>query len=411
VGGFLTQCIFQIALRKLGENRKSAAEVLKDSIEKEKSDALFTHFNEFMDNWLTEPVKLAVTGKSRVGKSAFINAIRNLKSGDPGFANTSSFGNTTKHATVFEYPGNPKITLHDLPGFGTTNIPTKQYKEEMELHKYDYVLIFIRHIEENDMYIARKLKEINKPFCFVRSKYDLDIEYAKNDGEPEAEAIEKLKSKSLDILRQEGFKEVNFYVISNRSRRIGDFNDLVLYIQSNLPKMKCDVDMYPLMREFTDDINSIYKKFKDRIWDISLASAGPAATPVPGLDVVLDLALICKEIWLYHNAFGFGQQIVKDISKHDYLRKKLSASSIIEIEAANEAMEGFVIIQLGKLQTLMAVQNTLGVIPPFIGPVVSGSTAGKVTHNLLTRILDGCRDDAKLVYSHLMKVNAEVSFS
>jgi uncharacterized MnhB-related membrane protein len=62
VGGFLTQCIFQIALRKLGENRKSAAEVLKDSIEKEKPDALFTHFNEFMDNWLTEPVKLAVTG-------------------------------------------------------------------------------------------------------------------------------------------------------------------------------------------------------------------------------------------------------------------------------------------------------------------------------------------------------------
>jgi hypothetical protein len=68
-----------------------------------------------------------------------------------------------------------------------------------------------------------------------------------------------------------------------------------------------------------------------------LASAGSAATPVPGLNIVLDLALICKEIWLYRNAFGFGQQIVKEISKHDYLRKKLSASSIIEIEAANEA--------------------------------------------------------------------------
>ena len=175
--------------------------------------------------------------------------------------------------------------------------------------------------------------------------------------------------------------------------------------------MKCDAGMYSLFREFTDDIDSKYKIFKDRIWDVSLASAGSAATPVPGFNIVLDLALICKEIWLYRNAFGFGQQIVKEISKHDYLRKKLSASSIIEIEAANEAMERCVTIQLGKLRTLMAVQNTLGVTPLSIGPVVSGSTAGKVTHNLLTRILDGCRDDAKLVSSHLMKVNAEVSFS
>jgi hypothetical protein len=129
------------------------------------------------------------------------------------------------------------------------------------------------------------------------------------------------------------------------------------------------------------------------------------------LDVVLNLAPICKEIWFYHNTFGFGQQSVKDISKHDYLRKKLSASSIIEYEAANEAMQRFVVIQLGKLRTLMTEQSAFGPIPAFFGPVVCGLTAGKVTHNLLNRILDDCRDDAKLVYSHLMKVNAEVSFS
>ena len=84
-----------------------------------------------MDKWKNEPGELAVTGKSGVGKSAFINAICNLKPGDPGFATTSSFGNTTEDATVFEYPGNPKITLHDFPGFGTTNFPTNEYEEKM----------------------------------------------------------------------------------------------------------------------------------------------------------------------------------------------------------------------------------------------------------------------------------------
>jgi len=359
-------------------------------------------------------VKLAVTGKSGVGKSSFINAIRNLKPGDQGFTTTSSYGNTTKHATVFKYPGNKKITLHDLPGFGTTQFPKHEYEERMELHKYDYDLIFVGNIEENDIEIAKKLKEMDKSFCFVRSKLDLDVENAKNDGEPEAEVIEKIKSKALDILWQKGFKEASFFVISNRTRRIGHFNELVSHIQSTLPRLKCDAVMLSLLGELSDDIiDSKYKMLKERIWKVSVTSAERTArtAPNPDLHVKLNIAIICEEILIYHNTFGFGQQSVKEISKQYYIRKKLSASSIIGIEAANEAMQKFVIIQLGKLRTLLAVQSIYDIIFPIIGSVVSGLTAGKVTHNLLTRILDGCRDDAKLVYSHLMIVNAQVSFS
>ena len=411
MGGLLTPCIFQIGLGELDENRKSAVEELKNSIEKEGLNAAFTHFNETMDNWKNEPVKLAVTGKSGVGKSSFINAIRNLKSDDPGFATTSGSGNTTQHATVYKFPGNKMITLHDLPGFGTTQFPKNEYEEKMGLHNYDYCLIFVGNIEENDIDIAKKLKEMDKPFCFVRSKIDIDIENAKTDGEPETEVIKKIMLKSLDILKHAGIKEARFFVISNRSRRIGHFNELVSYIQSNLPKLKCDAVMFSLLGELTDDIiDSKYKMLKERIWKVSVASASLAATPVPGLDVVLNLALICKEILLYHNTFGFGQQIVMEISKDEYLRKKLSASSIIEIEAANKAMHVFVIIQLGKLGALMTIQSALDFIFPIIGSIVSGATAFAVTHNLLNRILDGCRDDAKLVYSHFMNVNAQVSF-
>jgi len=409
--GGLTLCIFQIGLGELDENRKSAVEELKDSIEKEGLDAAFIHFNETMDNWKNEPVKLAVTGKSGVGKSSFINAIRNLKLGDPGFASASYSGNTTKEATVYKYPGNKKITLHDLPGFGTTEFPKNEYEKTMALHKYDHILIFVGNIEENDIEIAKKLKEMDKPFCFVRSKIDIDIENAKHDGEPETEVIKKIMFKSLDILKHAGIKEASFFVISSRSRRIGHFNELVSYIQRNLPKLKCDAVMFSLLGELTDDIiDSKYKMLKERIWKISVASAGLAAAPVPGLDVVLNLALICKEILLYHKTFGFGQQIVKEISKDEYLRKKLSASSIIEIEAASKAMQTFVIIQLGKFGTLMAIESALDFIFPIIGSMVSGLTAGTVTYRLLTRILDGCRDDANLVYSHLMTVNAQVSF-
>ena len=149
---------------------------------------------------------------------------------------------------------------------------------------------------------------------------------------------------------------------------------------------------------------------KDRLWKVSLASAAIAATPVPGVDVAVNVACICNELFLYYNTFGFGQQIVIDISKHCYIRKKLSATSIIEYVASNEEMTTFVITQLGTLGKLMTTQSGLDFIWPIRGSVVSGLTARTVIYNLLTRILDGCRDDAKLVYSHLMIANAQVSF-
>jgi GTP-binding protein EngB required for normal cell division len=63
-----------------------------------------------------------------------------------GFATTSCSGNTTEQETVYKYPGNPKITLHDLPGFGTIKLPTNEYEKTMKLYEYDYILIFVRNI-------------------------------------------------------------------------------------------------------------------------------------------------------------------------------------------------------------------------------------------------------------------------
>ena len=383
-------------------NWKSAAEELKANIEKEGPAASFEHFTEILDNWRNEPVKLAVTGKSGVGKSSFINEIRNLKPGDPGFATTSSYGNTTKQASVFKYPGNPNITLHDLPGFGTTEFPKKEYEEKIKLHEYDYVLIFVGNIEENDLEIAKKLTEMDKPFCFVRSKIDLDFDNAKNDGKPKDGVIKTINSNSSYILEQNCFKEANFFAISIRNRLIGQFDELVLHIQSNLPELKSNAVNISMVGVISIElIDFKYEILKARIWKISVASAGLAATPVPGLDVILNIALICKELWLYHTTFGFEQQIVKTILKQDYVSQKLTSSSIVKIETANEAMRQFLLIELGKLATLMAVQSAFDFIIPVIGSLVSGLTAGGVTYRLLHRILDGCRDDAKLVYYHL----------
>jgi hypothetical protein len=80
----------------------------------------------------------------------------------------------------------------------------------------------------------------------------------------------------------------------------------------------------------------------------------------------------------YHKTFGFEQQIVKDISKSDDISQKLSSASIVTIEAASEAMQTFLLFELGKLATLMAVQSAFDYILPIIGSLVSGDNDAHV---------------------------------
>ena len=144
-----------------------------------------------------------------------------------------------------------------------------------------------------------------------------------------------------------------------------------------------------------DEIESKYKILKNRILKVSVAS-------VISMDRVLHIALICKELLLYHNIFGFELQLVKDILKDDQIREKLNVSSIIEIQPTNEAMHMFVTIELKKLRTVEAIlrESSNDLISPFIVHEVWEWLAGLDTNRLLIQVLDGCRDDAILVYSH-----------
>jgi hypothetical protein len=52
----ITRCVFQIALRELDENQKSAVEELKDSIEKEGLDAAFKQYFNKHDRICVSPM-------------------------------------------------------------------------------------------------------------------------------------------------------------------------------------------------------------------------------------------------------------------------------------------------------------------------------------------------------------------
>ena len=130
-----------------------------------------------------------------------------------------------------------------------------------------------------------------------------------------------------------------------------------------------------------------------------MASVVPDTAPINIMGRLFNIKLIVKELLLYHNTFGFEQQSVKDILKDDSIRQKLNANSIIKIQPADEAMCDFLFIELENFRT-----SRTRVL--FFYPMMFMHQA----LILLNQVLDSCRDDAILVYSHIRNVDVEVSF-
>lgn len=181
---------------------------------------------EYTEKWKEKPVKFCITGASCTGKSSFINAITGFKKHDKGFAETSPYGYTTKDAKCYVHPKNPKFELWDLPGVGTVNFKSDNYVTNMGLANYDYFLIFFDVILEQDIQLAKKLKSLDKPLCFVRSKLDLVTQNEMH--------IDILYRKVLEDLEKNGMGYVDVFFISSKNTAFGHFELLMNHMQQNL---------------------------------------------------------------------------------------------------------------------------------------------------------------------------------
>lgn len=186
---------------------------------------------KYTEKWKEKPVKFGITGASSTGKSSFINAITGLKEHENGFAETSPYGDTTKVAKCYSHPKNPKFELWDLPGVGTVNYKLRNYVKDMSLEEYDYFLIFFNVIVEQDIELAMKLKRLDKPLCFVRSKLDLETQ---NEMQDENTTIDTFYKKALTDLEKEGMGYVDVFVISSKNTALGNFESLMNHMQDNL---------------------------------------------------------------------------------------------------------------------------------------------------------------------------------
>lgn len=338
-----------------------------------------------LERWKNEEVRFAITGRSATGKSTFINTIRGVSLKDTDNWAKSGRGSTTVEPTPYKCPLNSKIIYWDLPGVGTMKFRRENYVKDVQLEIYDIFIIFMEHdFSEDDEWLATKLTEMKKPFCFVRSKVDHDIKNAEYDGIEKIKVIPNIREQLMSELSSfEGLKDNKLFIISSRDASIGDWNDLLNYIETSLPDNKFEAFVFSLPGITSSIIERKKTALGSRIKFVAIGAAGVAALPVPALDVAVNIGIIAVEVMHYRTTFGMVD-VESSIAEQLKCSKYLSKGDLSPI-----IMSAF-----PKYFALMAAESAADFIIPLIGSVISSGTAFVATTKILRGILDMFVDDA-----------------
>jgi GTP-binding protein EngB required for normal cell division len=368
---------------------------LRQLAQKEGLMAMSKYIKMTLNSWQTEQVKIAITGRGATGKSTFINTIRNVKPRDDGFAKAGS-GDTTITPTLYIHPTNDQITFCDLPGYSSTMFKKEDYISEMKISDYDFFLIFVNNVlSEDEVWMAGELRKLDKPFTFVRSKIDVDIDNAIYDGKDPEMIIPEIKRQLKEALDAKLEYTNCMFLISSRKPDLGEMSDLIRYIEETMDGFKAQVLLFSIHPMTRNIVERKHKMLKARLVKVTALAASIAATPVPGVDVVANFALLAKEVGHYMHVFEVQQEFVNSLK--DFDQSLLKCRSLL---TPTFKMIPFIIVKLGTYATVLIAQSWLDLILPFFGSVISAATASWGTYTFLDDMLQDLKHDAMLIHGH-----------
>ncbi|XP_041357438.1 interferon-inducible GTPase 5-like [Gigantopelta aegis] len=355
---------------------------------------------------------IGIIGESAVGKSSFINCIRDVTADDIGGAAVGT-GNTTTEPTWYCHPYNEELVFWDLPGVGTPKYPrNEKYLDSINFEKYDFFLILSdSRFSTNDVWLAKEIDKRGKRFFFVSAKIDEAME---NEQEIRGEdfsasaVLDKINKDCQNNFKVAQLTDTSVFCISNYHREMWQFEELMEQLIVALPEMKrisLVLSIGPVSKQV---IGQKTKILKDRIWKMStlsaLAAAGGALVPIPlvggAIGVAVDLGILIAEVNFYLKQYGLNDESLKQLADRtnttvDYYIKSLTfASSLV---TKRQTIKTFV-FDVIKRQATKQVQKTaareLAKFIPIIGSVVAGGVSFGTCYYILEKTIKEFEADA-----------------
>ena len=297
------------------------------------------------------------------------------------------------------YLQNPKITFWDLPGIGTEEFSDlEKYRKEVDLDMYHLFLILTAgRFTVNDLKLARKIKSIGKNFFFVRTRIDVDVNSEKRKRSFDEEAVlQTLRADCSNNLSELKIGQQDIFLISNHFPSKWDFEKrLKPAILEALPRYQRESLTLTIKGLSTNIVKQKVDILKGRTWMVATASAATAIIPVPGLSIVVDSALILKEISFYRS-----QLCLPSLGSSDFLKLSVATQGRIrELSIQSTA-------QLYAYLAPYALESSIEEYVRFV-PFVGSALAGGLSFAATFAALRGCLQKVEEASLAVIKESAE----
>ena len=341
--------------------------------------ALQEHLTKEQKEIDNTPLKIAVIGACKAGKSSFINLMRGLGPDDDDSAEIGIMQTTSK-VTAYPHPNHPNFVLYDLPGVGTKEFPKEKYLNAVNFNIYDfYLLIFKDVVTENDIWLAREMTRKKKELYVIRTHIDIAVADAKRRKNFNEGTV-------LGGIRKEIEKDmegVHLYLISNYEANKWDYPSFLDDLVAATPGLKQKAIIMIVSAKTRNIIEKKTKVLRSRIKYLSLISAAANASPIPGTSLAVDLPLLLQTVQEYKVELGV---IDADVSADSNLGMQIKEGLLTALKTAS--------IGVAKEVVEEGVLSTVKLAIPIIGSAIAAAVSFSTTYYTLSTKLTETKEEA-----------------
>ncbi|XP_077788674.1 interferon-inducible GTPase 5-like [Podarcis muralis] len=389
--------------------KKDLAE-MKSALEKKPFEAVSAEAQQLLNLLNNMTFEIAITGRSGVGKSSFVNALRGMKDQEKGAAKTG-VTETTMVPEEYSHPTFPKVKIWDLPGIGTNEFNAEEYLTKVNFKNYDFfIIISSERFTKDDTNLALEIQKNKKKFYYVRSKVDIDIENTwKSEGISEEDTYERMQSekKTLDIIRKESYDKLKelgessprVFLISRWDLNKYDFPLLQETFEKEQDKIKRDVLIMCLPILTKDSIKKKKAAMENLIWKNAMVSCTVGLIPLPFLSLGCDIGIVVWTMSHICKVFGLDEDSLNILANR--VRKPVEElKSVIEHTPSTGKITAefamAILMKSAMWGAITVVEAVLDFIP-VLGSLYGGGSSFVTTFYLLKNFLENAVKDAEKV--------------
>lgn len=362
-----------------------------------------------IDAWKESPLNVGIFGGSQVGKSTFVNMVRNMHPGDEGSAPVGEEGTSTE-PTAFPHPFNSKVIFWDFPAHGTPFFSKENCMKVINAEDFDfYFVLFDRRLRSHDGWLTEILSKKKKPLFFVRTKFDKAVEeQCATHTEDEVHGdIVKDAQRSLKALN---LHHRPIYVISNLEPERFEFPKLMDEVLLALPSHKVQAMVFTLGNMCGSFIAQKKKCLKSRIWKAASMSAVGGAIPIQGTDIVVDTAVLVMEIDFYLKQLGLDDESIRQLAESTGTTVKYYTDAITkgkEVCLTRDFVSSGVKAYIRERASGRDYPKEFDKFLPVVDSIIQAGSSFGAAYYVLDKVIEDLSTDAYRVLERVARRQAE----